>query len=116
MSTSNVTYLVVGVLLASSYFTGEELDAIESQGYTDNVHKREVGNKAGLTVIHDGMGGEYTVVGKVIEKARAFDGEDLQMTDLTELPETFEAVKAQLVEHFSMTAADVRILAFTHYS
>lgn len=116
MSVQETTYVVIGVKLPDDYFNEEERDALSYSPYSDNVHRKDIGNKDGLTVIHDGKLGGYTVIGQVLVKARHHEGDGVPFTELDIGDGTRQAIAAKLAEHFQIVAADVQPMVFTHYS
>lgn len=116
MSVQETTYIVLGVKLPFDYFSEEEREALYGGEYTDNVHQKAIGNKDGITVILDGMNGDYIVVGKVLVKARHHDGDGVSFTTLDISDSARDEVKQKLGDHFSVTLTPVHPLVFTHYS
>ncbi|ARV77134.1 hypothetical protein SKUL_35 [Pseudomonas phage Skulduggery] len=116
MSSNTTLYVVLGVQLPYGYFTEEERDGLDP--FRDNTHKREVGQKDGITVIEDGMCGGYTVVGHVLAKARMDEGDGLEnsILSLDGLEAKTKVVYDKLVTHFGITLPRVVPIVLTHYS
>ena len=116
MSSNTTLYVVLGVQLPFGYFTEEERDGLDA--FRDNVHKRDVGQKDGITVIEDGMCGEYTVVGHVLAKARMGEGDGLpgSVLSLDGLEAQTKVVYDKLVTHFGITLPRVLPIVLTHFS
>lgn len=116
MSVQETTYIVLGVRLPFDYFSEEEREALYGGKYTDNVHKRDIGNHNGITVILDGKNGEYCVIGKVLVKARHTEGDGVSFTTLDISDSARDDVKQKLGDIFSITLTPIHPLVFTHYS
>lgn len=112
MSIQSNTYVLVGVKLDYDHFTEEQFDELDD--YRDSAYDGACHHN-GLSLIEDGMNGEYCFIGRVLAKSIDADGEGLPITECT-VPAGLRAeVSDLLVEHFELSEPDVRLWAFTHY-
>lgn len=76
-------YVVAGVKLHyKEAFPNSDSDSDSERfdEYFDNAYSDEIINKNDISIIADGMNGDYVVVGKIIAKAVAEHGDGLPMT------------------------------------
>lgn len=113
---NSTSYVVLGVKLPFAFFSEDERLDLEARGFSDNVHSKTVGHKHGITVIADGMSGEYIVAGRVLARARHDDGEGLEFLTLDITDGQRQEVLEALATHLRITSADIQPLVFTHWS
>jgi hypothetical protein len=110
MSVTFNQYLLIGVKL--------DIDIIDYDKYEDyvDIGYKEVKSKDGLTLIYDGMSGEYAFVGQVLKRSDTdlpFEegGFALDSPNRTLL----NRLSKLITEHFNITEPKIRIWVITHY-
>ncbi len=113
MGVERTHYVIVGVRFKYDD-VAERPDFEELQDeMEDNGYKVEITEKNGLTMVSDGMNGEYVVIGRVLAKAIDSDGLDFTICECCEASrqDIMHAVHSRL----SPLTGCVQIYAFTHY-
>jgi len=84
--------------------------------YEDNGYRSEIKEHDGLTMVSDGMSGEYAFVGKVLAKAVEEEGEGLPITDCSIVKNSIE-MQEKISNIFGVDKAhiDIKIWVFTHW-
>lgn len=97
------------VMLAARLEYGTlDYDVIED--YMDNTYSNEVTIHKGLTVISDGMNGEYLFIGKVLAKS-VDDG----IPPMCPTPEGSGEIRKKIKDQFGIVYASVSVWVFTHW-
>jgi len=106
MGVNRTDYVMLAVKLPFEAI--EDTDCYEDDGYSDKITSHN-----GLTVVSDGMNGNYLFIGRIIRKA--IKGYGLDITDCS--ASTFlemELLKILIKSEFNIDAP-VRVWAFTHW-
>lgn len=83
-------------------------DVIEE--YIDNAYSNKVTIHKGLTVINDGMNGDYLFIGKVLAKSDE-DG----FLPMCPTPEGSSEIKKMIQDQFGIVLALVSVWVFSHW-
>lgn len=122
MGVSMNQYLFWGVKVAYDCVDSglkEEFEEFEDS-FHDNGYRKEVRSHFGLTLISDGMGGKYRVIGRVLEKADP----GYPIKSVFEIPKPTEAeeemlralIDLQFAKYIpSVKDAPISVMVITHY-
>lgn len=112
MSVNTNQYIMLGVNLP---FITETEKGEKIEPYHDNDYKKTVHEKDGLTVVSDGVNGDFTMVGKVLERSNLNETLDGPIKLLTVSPALKRQVAKKISSLFSIKNPDVQLWFFTHY-
>lgn len=125
MSTQINQYLIYGVSLPYSFQklweekTGKEFDDTFEGYMTDNPFKQEIGQKNGITILVDGMNGEYLVAGYVYKKSadHGYIGEGVLELNPNPIPAAMaDFVSQEIKKMFSLEEEPaLKNILLTHY-
>ncbi len=113
MGVDRINYVMLAVRLLFDEVSSDEekyneyLDTYEDEGYSSEITKHN-----GLTMVSDGMNGEYAFIGEVITKTMDFEG--LSITDCSVKEKDIERIKFLIMDQFEIPSPDVKVWAFTH--
>jgi hypothetical protein len=125
MSISQTHYVILGIKYdfdeAKRNLGDEVFDNDIVNNYEDDVYEEKITEKNGLTVVSDGMNGEYFVIGKVLVKASLVDG--IEMTSIPiqhsgQVTEQTRKIMRDIEKCFPQLnpdPLDVKIYIFTHW-
>ena len=127
MGTELMNYILAGVKFKMP--EGEEAEiAYEAlEDYIDSVYDDDIKSKNGISVIYDGMNGEYIFAGNILEKGNeSTGGLDITICEISHSTKEILAAALDLafgpkgsvapLTNDEITIADVKIWAFTHWS
>ncbi|MFX0133803.1 MAG: hypothetical protein ACFFDN_09170 [Candidatus Hodarchaeota archaeon] len=111
MSTHFNQYIIAGIKLPypdnDDFY--EKYESFEDNGYKTTI-------KTGLTMLFDGMCGNYVIIGKVLKKSEIdmpFD------EDIIEIPQITPSVKKHIIteinKHFDIEYKPIKIYIVTHW-
>ena len=121
MGTVRTHYVMLGAKLPFDIIDREE-DYEKFDAYEDNGYRPEIKEHNGLTMVTDGMNGEYVFIGKVLKKA--LDHEGLEVTDCLafsqrEMNVLENLIRSEFWEEFGEEFKDrdigLSVWAFTHW-
>jgi hypothetical protein len=117
MGVARTDYVIYGVNVPFNTVSEDEdqydewLDEYEDNGYEQEIKRGELG----LTMVSDGMNGDYAIIGFVMAKALQYDG--LPMTDcyreFKENEKTF--IKDAIKIKFGIDSQELKVWAFSHF-
>ena len=110
MSINYNQYIIAGVKLP--YTDDEFYEKYES--FQDNGYDNKIKN--GLTMLHDGLSGEYIVIGEILAKApigEPFEDSVMEIYPLTEVHKIY--IQGQLKKCFNIEGHAIKILIVTHW-
>lgn len=109
-------YWAVGVMLPGikyNFISDENFDKAEK--YMDSAYEGPI-HYNGLCIIMDGLDGDYTFIGRVIEKSENHSMLDGPYSADTHVDtETIQMVKELIEAQFGIENPDVKPIFFTHY-
>lgn len=109
-------YIIVGLRLP---FPDEDEDEDEDEkwsGYSDNGYIDEIGHVKGISIISDGMNGEYFLIGRIISKGVAEHGDGLDLTDCSVTENMQTSIHFDLTKlGFDCAVSDIKAWALTHF-
>lgn len=109
MSVNFNQYLLVGVVLPFTYFPDDDAEA-----YFDSPY-RGIAHHQGLCILSDGMGGKYTVIGRVLQKSPVNEPLGAGILAMPEVDEALRAEVAQALEAQFGIKDSPSLLFLTHY-
>lgn len=115
MGTEATHYVMAAIKLEDPHvvWDNEELRA-KMDPHEDNGYRDEVTEIDGITVVSDGMNGQYIMIGQVLAKGVAEHGDGLDLTECECKPSQRRKLAKLIQEKFGITG-DVKVWAFTHY-
>jgi len=112
MSVQCNTYVMIGVKIPyPEEATDEFYDKIEP--YTDSSFGG-IEHRDGLTVLLDGMNGEYMTIGKILAKTESYEGFEHPI-EVHFNNEEFFHVASSIEEHFGIKNPKVGVWVISHY-
>lgn len=114
MGVSNVHYIILGIRLEFQNLGHIEPEFLEK--FEDNCYVKDVTEKDNITLISDGMNGEYHFIGKVLAKSTSSVGFDEAVSfdcDQNEREKVFQSIQ----DNFGITLnpTDIQLWVFTHW-
>lgn len=122
MGTTSTHYVVVGVCEQRRHKVKKWFESSEDrfnflEKFRDNSYLDAVVHHDGITLIADGMCGNYIVIGSVLAKACSEHGDGLPMTDCKVHENLVQIVREGLQRHFpEFGELSIGVYAFTHSS
>ena len=104
-------YVVLGVKVPFKDIGTEKWDMLEA--YEDNGYEKIPTIKDGLTLVSDGMNGEYAVMGMVLAKGMEEDG--LEMTECRCDEALATVIGHKVCQVLGVPDRPASIFAFTHF-
>lgn len=123
MSVQCNTYVMIGAMFSydelKAKFSSDKDDDEDSfyerfDPYTDNAFKG-ISGKDGITVLFDGMNGDYIAIGKVLAKSENHQG--LQKPVIIESvdPDLSADLRRKISDLTKQTVVEIRPLVISHY-
>ncbi len=112
MSVSRTDYVMLGIKYNNSeqfWKSVKQHDFMDKDEFFDDCYDDRF---EGITIVEDGMNGEYVVVGKVL--AQGEDGEGIQMTPCLKMRSDEYVLQKALDKAFGISG-NIQIWAFTHW-
>jgi hypothetical protein len=118
MSTVATHYVILGIKVPFSDVIDPKTDDMkdELRQYQDDPYQEEITAVDGLTLVSDGMSGEYAVFGKVLAKGSEFDGIDMTEITVDEVQAiTYGIDLPRILGTKNWDGNRAKIFAFTHW-
>jgi len=125
MGVRTTIYIIAGIKIPLDEFkyghddNDDDGEALEP--YRDSSYDSKVGAYDGLTVLIDGMGGEYAVIGQCLIKVR---GEDVYIDGFIFMDDMVNdcdinvrrGISQKIFEHFGILEPEITLMLFTHFT
>lgn len=122
MSVRTNQYIMYGIKLPFKKIFDEEVWSERTELYRDNGYKPEIKHYKGLSIVSDGMNGQWEFLGRIIAKSEIDQNLDGPYRFELCPPETAELIAALINTQFEelcseqdIEASDIETYFFTHY-